>query len=139
MQSKIQLLEEANEKFKNFYFERKFLNPEYFLKPGQSLPRVSALFLPSVRYENEDTDCAISKIEGSLVLKTKKGRTFPLKFFCFSDEDDASCFLCERLSRNIGHFAKTFVEFFLFEFLSQKQINLDEWDGWDLVKREIEE
>ena len=159
MKTKNKLLAEANKLFPKFYESRRPQNPEFLFKPGQKLPEVVSIVIFYAEHEEEGRDAidAInegagqpmkdesgrdefpfftnSKAEGKItLLTTRHNRSFLVRFACFSDEDDATCLIIGKYSRNIAHFAKEFLQFFFFEFLSEREIIIDEWNNWDMTR-----
>jgi len=157
MKTKKELLEEANKEFPEFYESRRQHNPDCFFKEGQSFPEVKKITVLYYKLEDENgtgrtissqdeiyeeeitsfdemSSFAATKIEGVIELSTRKGKVYVVEFICYSDAVDAHCFVVGKHPRNISHFAKEFMAYFIYEFLSINKININKWNNWDLIR-----
>lgn len=139
------IVEVANYLFPDFYRFQQDGDPGYFFKNIDNLPQATSVHLTFKEHnfnqaseqeillsEISDKDEIVytySKIEGSLILLTAKNKEYIVRFGCYADNIDAICLLGGRYPRNIAHFAKTFLEFFFYVFLSDLGVRPDQWEN----------
>ncbi len=142
METKAELMKMAQEELPGYMKKMKSQDPKFLMPRIKPFPEVTNLVFKMLKADNPDED----KFSVKITVKIKKAvnninkRTYhgACVSYIRNKEYEQQC-VFENVSFGMNLYLKYYVEYLVYNVLSRKEINPNEWNNWDKKIKKYDE